>query len=162
MAKVDTERLLTLARKLIGEITFCVAVTQSEDGDSNARVVQPRPLQEDWTVDVMTNRRCRKVREIERSGRMTLLYQHDQDRSYVCLVGAAEVVEDLELKRSIWTPAHDRWNPAGPDDPATVFIRLKTERIELWSAVHDVLPEPEGYSAALLMRDGEGWRYAAS
>jgi general stress protein 26 len=139
-----------------------VAVTQSDDGDSNARVIQPRPLRDDWTVDFITNRRCRKVREVERTGRMTLLYQGDQDRSYVCLVGAAEIVEDLELKRSIWTPAHYRWNPDGPDDPAALFIRLKTERIELWSAVHDVLPPPEGYSAALLLREGDRWRYSAS
>ena len=159
---MDVERLLDLARKLVGEITFCVAATQGEDGDTSVRIVQPRPLQDDWTVDTITNRRCRKVREIERSGRMSLLYQHDADRSYVCLVGRAEIVEDIELKRSIWTPAHDRWNRGGPDNPDTVFARLTTERIELWSAVHDVLPEPEGYSAALLLRDGDGWRYAAS
>lgn len=159
---MDVERLLQLARKLIDDLKFCAAVTQAGDGDVNARIVQPLPLGPDWTVDVMTNRRCRKVREIERSGRMSLLYQHDQDRSYVCLVGRAEIVEDVELKRSIWTPAHFRWNPGGPEDPATVFARLTTERIELWSAVHEVMPEPQGYSAALLVREAGGWRYSAT
>lgn len=159
---MDTERLLSLARKLIGELTFCVAVTQGEGGEANARIVQPRPLGDDWSVDVLTNRRCRKVREVERTGRLTLLYQHDQDRSYVSLVGRAEIVDDVAFKRSVWTPAHDRWNPGGPDDPATIYLRLITERIELWSAVHDVMPEPIGYSAALLLRDGEGWRGSAT
>jgi general stress protein 26 len=93
---------------------------------------------------------------------MTLLYQHDQDKSYVSLIGRAEIVEDLELKRSIWKPAYDRWNPAGPDDPATVFARLHTQRIELWSAVYAVLPSPEGYSAAVLLRRGEEWHYSAT
>lgn len=159
---METEPLLSLARKLIGEATFCVAATQGENGDANARVVQPMPLQDDWTVNVVTNRRCRKVREIERSGRMTLLYQGDDGRSYVCLVGRAIIVEDIELKRAMWKPAHDRWNPGGPEDPATVFARLSTERIELWSAVHGVLPKPEGYSAALLLREDGGWCYSAS
>jgi general stress protein 26 len=159
---MDTERLLALARRLIDEVTFCVAITQGQDGETNARVVQPLPIQEDWTVNTLTNRRCRKVREIERSGRMTLLYQHDADRSYVALIGRASVIEDLELKRAIWKPAHYRWNPEGPEDPATVFARLVPDRIELWSAVHDVMPEPQGYSAALLLREGGGWRYAAS
>ena len=159
---MDVDRLLELARTLIGDLTFCVAATPGEDGDVSARIVQPLPLREDWTVDTMTNRRCRKVREIERSGRMTLLYQHDRDRSYVCLMGRAEIVEDVALKRSIWRPAHDRWNSGGPENPDTVFMRLITDRIELWSAVHDVLPAPEGYSAAVLLRDGERWRYAAT
>ncbi|MCL6741425.1 pyridoxamine 5'-phosphate oxidase family protein [Sphingomonas sp. RB56-2] len=157
---MEIERLLDLARKLIDELTFCVAVTQAEAGDLNARVVQPLPMRDDWRVDVMTNRRCRKVREIESTGRMTLLYQHDADKSYVTLVGRAEIVEDLELKRAIWQPGHYRWNPGGPEDPATVFARLVPDRIELWSAVHDVMPEPNGYSAAVLVRDGSGWSYS--
>jgi general stress protein 26 len=159
---VETDALLALARRLIGELTFCIAVTQSEEGDANARVVQPRPLGDDWSVDVLTNRRCRKVREAERTGRLTLIYQHDPERSYVSLVGRCEVLDELAFKRAVWTPAHDRWNPGGPDDPATVFLRLHTERIELWSAAHGVMPEPAGYSAALLLRDGDGWRLSAS
>jgi general stress protein 26 len=154
------ERLLELARKLIDELTFCAAVTQGEDGDLNARIVQPLRMRDDWTVDVLTNLRCRKVREIQRTGRMTLLYQHDADKSYVTLIGRAEIVEDRELKRAIWQPGHDRWNPGGPEDPATVFARLVPDRIELWSAVHDVIPEPHGYSAAVLLRNGSGWSYA--
>lgn len=159
---MDVDSLLQLARKLIGDVTFCVAATDGEDGSISARVIQPMRLKDDWTVNTITNRRCRKVREIERTGRMTLLYQHDLDKSYVSLMGRAEIVEDLELKRSIWTPAHYRWNPSGPDDPETVFMRLVTDRMELWSAVHKVMPPPEGYSAAVLLRDGEGWRYSAT
>jgi general stress protein 26 len=154
---METEDLLALARAIVDEVPFCVAVTGSEEGGANARVVQPMRVQDDWTVNVITNRRCRKVREIERSGRLTLLYQHDQRRGYVCLVGQAEIVEDLELKRSTWTPAHDRWNPGGPEDPATVYMRLRTERIEIWSAADGVTPEPAGYSAAVLLRQPDGW-----
>jgi general stress protein 26 len=159
---VDTERLLQLARQLIDDLTFCVASTQGEDGHVSSRVIQPMRLGEDWTVNTITNRRCRKVREIERGGRMTLLYQHDRDRSYVCLIGRAVIVEDIELKRSVWTPQHYRWNPTGPEDPDTVFMRLFTERIELWSAVHQVMPPPEGYSAAVLTRDEGTWCSSAT
>jgi len=154
--------LLRLARELIDALTFCFAITCAEDGEAHARTVQPRKPTEDWTVDFLTNRRCRKVREIESSGRMTLAYQHDRDRSYVCLVGRASIVDDVELKHSRWVAAADRWNPGGPDDPAVVYARLETQRIELWSAVHGVVPEPPGYSAAVLVRRGSGWRYSAT
>jgi general stress protein 26 len=159
---MDSEPLLTLARKLIGEVSFCVAATQGDGGDANARIVQPRPLSAAWTVDVLTNRRCRKAREVERTGRMALLYQHERDRSYVSLVGNAHVIDDVDFKRSVWTDAHYRWNPGGPEDPATIYLRLVTQRIELWSAVHEVTPEPIGYSAAVLLHDGAGWRVSAT
>lgn len=159
---MDVDQLLQLARALIGELKFCVASTHAEDGSISSRIVQPMPLKDDWTVNTITNRRCRKVRELERSERMTLLYQHDESKSYVCLMGHANIVEDVELKRTIWQPAHNRWNPGGPEDPATVFVRLATDRIELWSAAHDVLPPPEGYSAAVLLHQNGGWQYSAT
>jgi len=108
---MDTGHLLTLARKLVDGTPYCVAATVAEDGGANARILQPLKVRDDWTVNVMTNLRCRKVREVERSGRLTLLYQSEDARSYACLSGPAEVVEDRELKRAIWSPAADRWNP---------------------------------------------------
>jgi general stress protein 26 len=159
---MNGDPLLELARSLIDEVAFCVMATQGAGGDANARIVQPRPLSADWTVDVLTNRRCRKVREVQRSGRLTLLYQHDKDRSYVSLVGPAHIVDDVDFKRSVWTDAHYRWNPLGPADPETIYLRLTTERIELWSAKHGVTPEPAGYSAAVLTREIDGWRVSAT
>jgi general stress protein 26 len=156
---MDTGHLLSLARKLVDGTPYCVAATAAEDGGANARIVQPLKVREGWTVNVMTNLRCRKVREVQRSGRLTLLYQSEDGRSYACLAGSAEIVEDRELKHAIWSPAAERWNPGGPENPATVFIRLKTDRIELFSVAGGVLPEPEGYSAGVLVRDSEGWRY---
>ena len=156
---MDTERLLSLARQLVDGATYCVGATVAEDGGANARILQPLKVREDWEVNVLTNLGCRKVREVERSGRLTLLYQSEVGRSYACLSGPAEVVEDRELKRAIWSPAADRFNPTGPEDPATVFLRLRTERIELFSVSGGVTPEPEGYSAGVLVRDGGGWRY---
>lgn len=157
---MDLISLLALARELINEVAFCFAITHGPEGESHARIVQPRPATPEWTVDFLTNRRCRKVREIEASGKMTLAYQHDRDRGYVSLLGRAVIVDDVELKRSRWVPAADRWNPLGPEDPNVVYARLETYRIELWSAVRNVVPAPSGYSAAVLERDGDGWRYS--
>jgi len=44
----------------------------AENGEINARVVQIGMPAEDWSVQFMTDRPCRKAAEIERSGRLTL------------------------------------------------------------------------------------------
>jgi hypothetical protein len=54
-----------------------------------------------------TNCRCRKVREIEATGMLTLLYQADGGTSYVSFSRPTEVIEDQDRKRSSWTPGHD-------------------------------------------------------
>ena len=168
---MNIDELLKIARELIDRQEFCFAITVAASGEANARIVQPRKLTQDWSVDFATLKTSRKFREIESSGRMTLAYQDNADRAYVSLVGSAVVEDDIELKRTRWaalTPEQKelamRWNPNGPDDPGWLYIRLVTNRIELWSAARSVMPEPVGYSAAILTRtdSSHDWVYSAS
>lgn len=165
---MDVNELLRIARDTIESVTYCFAITVSQDGEANARLVLPRKLEADWSVDFATIKTTRKFREIESSDRLTLAYQNEHDRAYVSLVGQPLIIDDIELKRSRWAAFTDaqrefalRWNPKGPEDPDLVYVRLIPNRIEVWSAEHGVMPEPVGYSAAVLTRNGDsGWTYS--
>ena len=87
--------LLAIAREIIGKVQFCFAVTATDNNEANARIIQPGALHEDWSVGFVTDRRCRKVVEMERSGRLTLAYQHDPDRAHVTLVGQPVIMNDV-------------------------------------------------------------------
>ena len=102
---MEVDALLSIAREIVGEVAFAISITNGADGAPGARVVQTSPLRENWTLRFMTDRRSRKVAEIERSDRMTMLYQLDQDGAYVTLVGRATINERVETKRAIWNPA---------------------------------------------------------
>lgn len=100
---MNTEEFLKIARELVERQKFCFAISVASCGEANARIVQPRKLTQDWSVDFATRTTCRKFREIESSGKITLAYQDDTDRAYVSLVGSAVIVDDIELKRTRWT-----------------------------------------------------------
>lgn len=151
---MDTEHLLRVARETIDKVKFCFAITLGETGDANARVVQPTALDEDWRVRFLTVRSSRKVRETERSGRLTLAYQYDPEAAYVTLLGRPNIIDDVAVKRAIWRDDTYRWYPNGPEDPNVVLVELITARIELWSLQRDVMP---GLSAAVLDRSDRGW-----
>ncbi len=157
---MDTPTLLALARETIAKVPLCFVVTAAANGEANARIVQPGPLREDWSVGFMTSRLCRKFDEIQRAGRFTMAYQHDPDRAYVTLAGRAVVIDDIAIKQAVWRPDSDHWHPGGPQDPNVVIIKLVTDRIEFYSGARDVVPQPRGLSAAVLLREGAGWRYA--
>ena len=131
----------------------------TDGGEMNARVVQPGTLDDDWRVWFMTSRKSRKVREIEATGKLLLGYQYDPDGAYVTLHGDTAIIDDVAVKRSVWTDAADRWYPGGPADPDVVLVELRTTRIELWSAAHKVWP---GISAVVLQRDGPNWSYSTT
>jgi general stress protein 26 len=94
---MDANHLLTVAREIIAKVPMCFAITVDQNGEANARVVQTAELSDQWTVRYTTDRRSRKVREIERSGKMTLAYQFDPANEYVTLVGRATIIDDIEL-----------------------------------------------------------------
>jgi general stress protein 26 len=157
---MDTSLLLQIAREIINKVPMCFAITVDQDGDANARVVQTSQLSEDWTVRFMTDRRSRKVEEIERSGKMTLAYQFTPENQYVTLVGRATVNDDIEIKNAIWQPGSLRWHPGGPNDPNVVLIDFFAGRIELWSSKDSAVPDPlKGLWAAALAREPTGWRH---
>ena len=168
---MDIEELLDIAREVVDRQKFCFAITVASCGEANARIVQPQRLTQDWSVDFATRKTCRKFKEIESSGKMTLAYQNDIDRAYVSLVGSVVVKDDIELKRTRWATLTSeerevamRWNPKGPEDPNLLYIRLIVNRIEMWSAARNVMPEPLGYSAAILKRacPSSAWVYSTT
>ena len=157
---MDASDLLQIARDVIAKVPMCFAITVDQNGEANARIVQTSRLTDEWTVRFMTDRRSRKVEEIEQSGKMTLAYQLDAEGSYVSLVGRATIIDDVAVKQGIWQPHSFRWHPGGPTDPNVVLIDFATDRIELWSSPHGIIPDPtKGLWAAALTRQPEGWRY---
>src|SRR5579872_942803 len=156
---MDTNDLLRIARETIDQGPMCLAITVDQTGEANARVVQTSKLANEWTLRFMTDRRTRKVEEIERTGRLTLAYQDIPANSYVTLVGRAALVDDVTIKTAIWQPASYKWHPGGPMDPNVVLIEFTTDRIELWNSPHGVVPDPtKGLWAAALSRQQTGWR----
>jgi general stress protein 26 len=153
-----TDELLRIAREIIANVPACMAITVDRNGDANARVVNPQPLSDTWTVRFPTHRLSRKSAEIEQSGRLTLAYQYDAGGAYVSLIGRATVGEDVAAKIANWNALADKWFPGGPTDPNVVRVDFTAERIELWSAPQGVVPDPvRGLWAAVLVREGSGW-----
>jgi general stress protein 26 len=111
----------------------------------------------------LTDRRTRKVGEIARRGRMTLVYYHQAGGAYVTLVGRARIIEDVAVKQEVWRPASLKWHPGGPTDPNVVLVEFVAERIETWNTPGKIIPDAaKGLWAAVLTRDANGWRHAGT
>lgn len=155
--------LLSLARATVNAVPTCLAITMDSNGDANARAINTSKLTDDWTVRFMTDRRTRKVGEIARTGRLTLVYHHQVGGAYVTLVGRASIIDDIAVKQAIWQPGSSKWHPGGPTDQNVVLIEFVAERIETWNTPAQIVPDPtKGLWAAVLTRDENGWRCAGT
>src|SRR3984893_17715091 len=85
------------------------------DGSATARPMCPQksPASEDpFGILFLTRRGSRKALEIGRTGRLSVVYQHDADDSYVTLIGRGVIIADRALLRARWQPAWNQFFPA--------------------------------------------------
>lgn len=154
---MDTAELLAIARETIAKVPLCILVTPTLSGAPNARVVRPGPLRDDWSIGFMTERSCRKVREIEAAGQFAMVFQYDIELAYVTLQGRSLLVDDIKVKQAVWSAESDRFHPGGPEDPNVVIVKLLAESVELYSVGRGVQPAPLGLCSVRLVRAGNGW-----
>ena len=157
----DVNAALEAAKATIEKTRLCIAATAGDDGVVNARIVQKLSFDDQWSVAFPSDLTSRKTVEVERSGKLTLLFEDDAEAAYATLIGTATVLSDLETKQKYWGEDLNRWFPQGATSENAVIIKLKTERIEVWNMARGITPEPIGLRAAVLERAGDHWQRLA-
>jgi PPOX class probable F420-dependent enzyme len=130
------------AQALIARTPFATLTTIGEDGAPQSRIVEPFPLEDTFTVWIATNGSTRKVRQIERDPRVTLLYFDQAGPGYVSLLGTAAIVRDPADKAKRWK---DSWVGFYKDrnrgDDYTL-VRVTPTRLEISSPSQKMNNDP--------------------
>ncbi len=125
------ERVLDVARKVMTDARFCTLITIGDLGQPQARIVDPLEPGPTLAVYIATNPRSRKVVEIRKDPRVTLLYFDTARSAYVTLIGRAEEVPGAEKaahRKKEW----DAFFPAGKPDEYSLY-RIVPSRVEVVS-----------------------------
>ena len=101
----DRAKAIAAARDIMEQARYCTLVTVGEDGQRQARIVDAFAPQDDLTVWIGTNPLTRKVAQIRKDPRVTLLYFDTARMSYVTLLAKAAVVNDADEKAKRWKDA---------------------------------------------------------
>ena len=134
------ESVLRIAREIMTGARFCTMVTIGELGQPQARVMDPLEPDSKLTVYVATNPLSRKVGEIGKDPRVTLLYFDPARSAYVTLIGRAAEVPNPEKaahRKKDW----DAFFPADKPDAYTLY-RIVPSRVEVVSAKDGLSGDP--------------------
>jgi general stress protein 26 len=135
-------QIVDAARDLMQAARYCTFVTVDEEGQPRARVVDPFPPETDMTVWMATKAATRKVAQIRKSPRATLLCFDGTKKGYMTLLGTATVVDDPAEKAKRWKP---EWKDFYDDENRGrdyILIRLKPARLEVLSPAHGLGNDP--------------------
>jgi general stress protein 26 len=155
---VEVGRLLAGAAKTISSLRSCWLASAAEAGGASLRPMGHllHHAEDDWTIQFVTDGRSRKVSDIRRANRVTIVFQRETDDAYVTLLGGATLLERPSEVRQRWKAAYDAYFPSESDRANAVFVEVHAERMELW--IRGVTPEPFALRPTVLERDTGGWR----
>jgi general stress protein 26 len=152
----DAERVVRAARRIIRKKKYCALATLGDDG-VDARVLQPFPIEDDLVVWMGTSPASRKVQQLRRDPRATLVYEDDRGGRCATLVGHVEIFDDEASRHRWFRPSFFAFFPEGPDGDY-VLLRFVPMRIEVWDLGSRLVPPPFGLRGATVVRTGGVWR----
>jgi general stress protein 26 len=127
----------------------CTLVTNGEDGQPQARIVEPL-IAADGSIWIATNALTRKVKEIERDPRVTLMFFNAAAGEYVAVLGTAARITDAAQKASRWKA---EWKPFYKDEHRGadfVLFEVRPRRFEISSARHKMDNDPTTWRPVIL------------
>ena len=133
----------TAALDIMRTARYCTLVTIGGDGQPQARIVDPFVPEADLTVWIATNAESRKVDEIRRDPRVTLLYFNAANSEYVTVVGTAVVSTDPKQKAAHWKTDWATFYKDQNRGDDYVLIRLAPSRLEVVSEKRGIRNDPK-------------------
>lgn len=125
----EDEKILALARDVIKTARYATLVTIDSEGQPRTRIVDPFLPNEEFIIYVATKPVTRKVQQIRANDRVSLFYFDAEGRNSVSVMGRAELIDELDLKRQMRRDADsDKIYPKFPQD--YLLIKIVPIRVE--------------------------------
>ena len=143
-------QVIAAAKDIMQEARYCTLITIGADGQPQARIVDPFLPDSDLTIWIATNPLTRKVQEIRRDPRITLLYFSPTTFEYVTVIGTAVLDTDAAQKAAHWKA---EWAALYKDQNRGedyLLLRVKPSRLEVVSARRGMGNDPKTWRPVIV------------
>src|SRR5690349_16178865 len=123
MPDTETRDAIPQVAELLKRIDMCMFATVGADGELHARPMSNNgDVEWDGSSWFFAPADGRLAGELRANPQAVTSYQAEGEFSWVVLSGAAEIVDDSDMKHRLWQSSFERWFPNGPDDPNVALI----------------------------------------
>jgi general stress protein 26 len=120
------------AWELMEKFTIATLIT-TIGSEVRARPMGATVTRKEDAIYFLTNVDSTKASDIAANPQVTVLFVDDDGQKYVSLRGRAEVQNDREKIKELWTPFAKAWWD-GPEDPEIRVVKVKPESAEYWDS----------------------------
>jgi general stress protein 26 len=135
--------VIAAATDIIQKARYCTFITLGEDGQPQARIVDPIAPDADFTIWFATNPLTRKVDQVRRNPKVTLSCFDAETSSYVTLLGRGSLVSDAAEKQRHWKNDWAAIYPKGARSDDLMLIRIAPVRLEIVSEARGMIGDAQ-------------------
>jgi general stress protein 26 len=117
--------------EIIKDLRMAMLVTIDERGLPNSRPMATQGDDFSGTLWFFTDRNSPKVRDVANNPSVNVVFMKSADESYLSLVGTAEVDNDRDRMRALWSPWMKSWFESA-EDPDLCLLRVTVDEAEYW------------------------------
>ena len=128
MSNMMKQEEMETLRELIKDVDTAMLTTVTEEG-LVSRPMKTQEVEFDGDLWFFTKKETNKYEEILNDQDVNVAYA---GKSYVSVRGRAEIVEDLNKKKELWSKAYEKIMQTSYDDSNVILIKVKAEAAEYW------------------------------
>lgn len=144
------DKMLSAAREIMTTARYCTFITIGTDGQPQARVVDAVAPDSGFLVWIGTNGVTRKVADVRKDPRVTLMYFNEPNQEYVALMGRAAIDDDPAHRAAHWKPSWGMMVKDGHRGSDFVLIRVQPSRLEISSVRRGIFNDPGTWRPAIV------------
>lgn len=122
------------ALEIMKAARYATLVTIGGDGQPQARIVDPLLPDDSGSIWIATNPRSRKVAEITKNSRVTLLFFNAPKTEFVTVLGRATVVAEATAKARHWKREWAPFYKSGAAGADVVLFEVRPFQLEIVSS----------------------------
>jgi general stress protein 26 len=134
---------------LIKDVKFAMLTTTTAGGGLHSCPMTTQEMEFDGSLWFFINKSSQKITEIKIEPQVNLSYAKPEDNIYVSVSGYAQLVEDLERAKKMWSPIYKAWFKGGLEDPDLGLLRVDVEKAEYWDSPHSGVAQLLGFAKAM-------------
>ncbi|MEE9326007.1 MAG: pyridoxamine 5'-phosphate oxidase family protein [Cocleimonas sp.] len=135
--------------------------SHGENGWCSSRLIQPfldNNNPSTFSLWFGTGTHSRKTEEIWNNSKVTLSFNNTREDTNLVIYGEAVIEINPDIKRKYWKSFLQLFFPNGPLADDYAVIRIEPKRIEIISFKKNIIPEPFGLKAIVLLNKQGQWQ----
>ncbi|MEP6675233.1 MAG: pyridoxamine 5'-phosphate oxidase family protein [Ferruginibacter sp.] len=117
--------------KEMAEEKICLFCTYN-NGDIDSRPMSTQKVEDDGIMWFMSSKDSTKNLELQKDGRVHLMYSDPSKSHYLSIAGYAEIVHDRDKIEELWNPIAKAWFEEGKEDPDITLLKVHPEEGHYW------------------------------